>query len=627
MKKSIAAAIPVLFYSCLGILYFAVFDTGFYAKNIFNRGIVFAVPIPYVILVALFIFLYSARLKQKPRDIAYPAIAIAALLPLFYLLAELKIGMRVSNPFGGNRGIYGIFSVFYFLGLGSLFSLLSGILFRKLFKKEIRGPLRGLECEASNFVFHLPIFIFLVFVITLLFLNGFRYYAVCFFTLFLLALSSERIFTLMRKAKNIFILFARNEKLLLVLIFIGAFLLRYLWAVRLFALTGENFALASDDGLCYSGLARIISGGGLIPKERILGVSGFAYWYFLAGIYKVFGTNNFQAVFSIQAFLGAFVPVAAYFIAKKVFKSVLVSALAGILISLNMTLVFLSVVIGMEAIYIPLVLLALASAVYLLSNPEFDYKKAFCIGALFGLAYNARPPELLLFPPVLILIIYAFMRKKMNAIKIATVALFLVIGFTLLISFQYVRNYVVYGERRMIPAAARGDFREGVDTDNFAPENTMLGNMGFNPFEDPGRSFRVFLENPAAVSRLIINGFAKRLVALWFLPNFGVFNPLYLVNTASGYFFRFPVFVQCYGYIFVALGIFTSFIRKRNLSLIGVTLLVAFITYMSSRVAFFFVLNSRYRGVIMPVFLIFLAYGVALFYRQVRSAYIYGPRK
>lgn len=616
-KELIVAFILVLLYSFLSLAYFVIIDPKLYAKNFFNCGIAFCAPMPYVILVVLYIFLYSILLKDKPGAVIPPVIAMAVILPLFYLLVDLKIGIGVTDPFGGNRGIYGIYARIYFILLLSLFSLLGGSLFRKTLKNRM-WPKAGPSSGIPNAIFHLPIFIYFVFIEVMLFSNGLAPYAGYVIFLFLLALSLERASLLLRTVKMLLVRFATNERLFLITIFIIAFLVRFLWGLRLLGITGGNFIIASDDGISYDAYAAILAQGGLIPKEMIFENSGFGYWHFLAAVYKIFGLHNFRAMIIIQSCISAFVPVLIYFIGKKLFKTAFVPVLASLLTCFDMMLIFLSAVIGIEAIYIPLVFLALCLAIYFLNRKNPNCKKAFLLGATFGLAYSIRSPELLLFPFILACIIYVFMRKRLGKVRITGIIAFLFIGFILLSSVQYVMNYVVYGERRIIPASATvGGFK--ADT-IYVNENKILVQMGFSPFEDFKGSVSTFRKRPLAVSRLIIKGFFKRLVILYTFPNFGVFDAVYLVNPKSGYFFRFPVYVQCCGYLLVIVGMAYAFIKRENLA--GLVILFAFFAYISARIGFFFILNARYRGILLPIFFIFLAYGLEVFYKKVKYVYV-----
>jgi hypothetical protein len=549
------------------------------------------------------------------RDIIYPVIAMAVILPLFYLLMDLKIGMRATYPFGGNRGIYGSYAVVYFSFLFSLFSILCGVLFKKLFKKEIPGPLTCDDSGLHNLVFHLPVFIYFAYIVSMLLVNGFIPYAAGALALFsLVALSFGNITALLLKLKAFLVRFVQNERLFLVTIFVIAFLIRYIWGFRLLGIAGDRFPFASDDGIGYDAIAAIFAQGKSL--SRVPNGSGFAYWYFLASLYKIFGLHNFKAVIIIQAAIGSLVPVGAYFIAKRIFKSIFAPVVASVITCFDMTLIFLSAVIGMEAIYVPLVILALIAAVDFLNSKTVTSGKAFLLGSLFGLAYLARPPELIFFPFIIAVIAFIFMRKKVNRPKMFSIVSSLFLGFVLLLSVQYAVNYLNYGKGGILTESV---LVASFTSDVLTNENLILGQMGFNPFADFKGTLSVFAEQPLTVLHLIAKGFSKRLMMLYFFPNFGIFDPIKLVNTASGYFFRYPVYVRCLTYLFMVLGTFAAFAKRKNL--IGLVVIFSFLIYRSLGLAFFFVLNARYRSVFIPLFLIFVAYGIEVFYKRVKASY------
>ncbi|MBU0605777.1 MAG: glycosyltransferase family 39 protein [Candidatus Omnitrophica bacterium] len=604
-----AGGLIVLLYSFLSIAYFIFSDKGWYIKNIFGCGFAFTVPVPYIALVVLFILTYSRVTKQKVSAIAYPAIAMAVILPLLLLLVDMKIGICGANPFARARFIYGEYAKVYFLFFISLLSIGSGLLGRLCVAKK----------EARWTIFHLPVFVYLAYIITELAMNGLGAYALTAFVLFCMAFSFETVTGLARQALALGARITKNEKLLIISLFALAFFLRSAWGLRLIGLTGEKFIMASDDGPCYTQFASILANGGIIPKTDVFAVSGFAYWYFLAFIYKIFGVQNFKAMVLIQSAIGALVPVFSYFIARKVFRSRFIAVLASVIMCVDMTLVFLSAVIGMEAIYIPLVVLALLVAVYCLDPEKIDIKRSLLTGCAFGLAYNARAPELLLFPFVLAVIIYFFMRNRMRIRKIVNCLAALFAGFLILASAQYVFNYAIYGEKPRMQSAATASFSIGIADGAHSDENKILGDMGFNPFGDLRRSVSALLHNPVTVMKLIGVGSLKRLTMLYCIPNFGNFDPLYVVNPGSGYFFRFSVWVQCVGYILVAIGIIAALVKKETR--FGAVLLFSFLAYMSIRVALFFVLNARYRGVLLPVFMIFFACGVGHFRTRLKAYY------
>jgi hypothetical protein len=621
-KRLLIALVLVAAYAILSIWYFLAIDPQCQVRNILGSDINMAMPLPYILIVAVFIAAYSRIFRQKLKAIAYPAAAMAVILPFFLLLAELKIGMRSANPFSNTREIYGIYASVYFIAIFSAFSMLGGSIFRRLFKSGLSGPIEGGDSFVHSIIFHLPILIYFVCIAAMFFMNGLAVYASCLLLLFMGTLFFEKPSSLLGKAKELIVRLAENEKLFVLGIFIIAFLIRYFWGIRLMGLTGAKFTIASDDGVCYDELAGILAGGKLIPAGQIYNMSGFGYWYFLAAVYKIFGPHNFRAAVAVQSFVGAFVPVLAFFIGQRVFKTRFAPALASVIICFDMLLIFLSVVIGMESVYIPLVALALAIAVYFLDGRSFGCKEAFLMGCAVGLAYNARPPELLLFPLILACVIYIFMKRTLSAGRIMRAIVSLFTGFVLLASIQLVTNYVLYGELRLPFPSAIGQtyvLDQGESEALHAEENARLGRIGFDIFRDPKGSLCALAHEPFAVTMLLSQGFLKRLSVLYFIPNFGVFDPLYLVNPASGYFFRFPLYVQFFGYILTAAGMAVAVLRKNRTA--GTIILLAFLLYRSAGIAFMFVLNARYRGALLPIFILFFAYGVEIFYRKVRSIY------
>lgn len=623
-KEAFLAYLLVLVYSCLSLVYFAAVDQRFAVRNVLNCNIAFVFPLPYLTLVALFIGTYSYIFRQKARDILYPTIAMAVILPLFYLLTDMKIGIRVVDPLGGNRSIYGAYAAVYYFAAISLFSILSGRILNGLVRGEMPGIFKGEDPETQDLIFHLPVFIWFGYVVTVLFSSGFTAYAIYAVAAFLTVFLSERVLMAVRTGANVLASFVKNERLFLITLFVIAFVIRYFWGVRILDLLGArqvSFLLASDDGRAYDSFATLIAQGRLIPKENIYAMSGFGYWYFLSAIYKVFGPHNFKAVIIIQSLIGASVPVLAYLVCKNTLRSCLAAVLAGVVASIDMTLVFLSVVVGMEAIYIPLVLIALLVTIRLLGRGAIDGKSALTIGLVFGLAYNARPPELLLFPFVLAFMVFVLMRKQMSVTKRAVAAASIVAGFIILAGIQYATNYITYGKHSpRLQGAVVASFHEGVADGAHTDENKILGRMGFSPFEDLNRSVSVLKRQPSVVLGLIAKGFLKRFFILCFIPNFGVFDAAYLVNPASGYFFRYPVYLQCCGYLLVVVGMIAAFFRKEA-DRMAVVALGVFFVYISLRIAFFYVLNCRYRGTLLPIFIISFAYGVAFLTERVRGSY------
>jgi len=613
-KTSLATVLLAVSYAFLSIYYFIFIDPKCYFKNIFNNDIMLAMPAIYILLTALFACLYSYFSKTDIKRMAYPVAAMAIAFSLSYLLADMKAGMLKTNPFAGNRNVYGIYAFFHCLVSLSAFFLLSGGVLRKLMTGEI--TVIGEDHDrARNAVFHIPLITCLLLIEAIFFVNGLMAQALIFAALFAVSLSSGSISPILRRCKEMMAWFFGNEKLFLIFLFSISFLIRWFWGERVLALTGANFIRASDDGITYDRFASMLSQGQKISKSDAFYWSGFGYWYFLSAIYRLFGQHNFSAVIIIQSALSATVPVFTYIVGKRIFGSTTVCVLASLLTAFNLTLIFLSAVIGMEAIYIPLFMMAVTVAAHYLTGSALDWKKAFSIGAAFGLANNARS-EVLFFPILIAMLIVMFLGRRRDWTKTVLIAVSVLIGFVMLMSIQHITNYCIYKEYRLTSGALDVTYTIDLCTN----ENTILNKMGFNPFTSVSRSLSAFASQPCGVSKLLVKGFIKRWIIYFFKPNFGVFDPIYLVNPASGYFFRFPVWVQLYEYIFVLVGLFLALRNRKNLLM--KILLIAFSIYLSSMYAFVWVTNSRHRAVLIPIFAVFFAYGLYEFAKRVKAAYV-----
>jgi len=616
LNEVLVAGILVTLYALFSISYFVFFDSLFYAKGALNNGITFAVPVLYMFLVGSFICLYSFLLKQEVKVVALPISLMAIVLPLFYLLTDLKIGMLKANPFGGNRGIFGVYTILYYILAMSIFSVLSGFTLRMVLANKMANILKLKDAVIQNLIFYSPIFVYFLFILALLFKNGLAIYGYYFIILFFISLSFDSSDPL-NKIKVLLSKFLENKRLFLITLFIVSVLIRYIWGLRILGITGDNFPKASDDGLAYDPFAAMLAQGRAIDPEAAFYISGFGYWHFLAAIYKLFGLHNFKAVIIIQSLVSSFVPIFTYIIGEKIFKNRFVAVAASLMTAFDQTLIFLSIVICMEAIYIPLVILAFMLIGFMLIK-GVNYKKAFVIGSVFGLANNVRS-EVLLFPLVLAFLICIFMWKKLRLKDAAIIVASLLVGFTLFMFIQHITNYATYGQLRVTPDSLGQTFQGDYGT----LENVALNKMGFNPFWYPARSLSIFIHNPAQVSGLILKGFVKRIIIYFFKPNFGVFDPVYLVNPASGFFFRYAPQIQFYEFVFMLAGIVLVFFKKENM--LAKVILITFTIYLSSLYGFIWVTNSRHRGVLVPILMLFFAYGLNFFYQKLKKIYSLEP--
>ena len=180
-----------------------------------------------------------------------------------------------------------------------------------------------------------------------------------------------------------------------------AFAVRLALGLWLLSAGDQAYVLASDDGDAYVISARHLAFGEPVVFDQRLSQKWQpgqdpasrwppAYWLFLAAQYRLFGYQHLSTIF-LQAALGAAGAVAAYQIAQRLLNKHFALA-AGLLVAVSSTLAYLSAALYAEALYIPLLLLAVRLT---LSNTN---QAALAAGLALGLAEATRPLAIALLP-------------------------------------------------------------------------------------------------------------------------------------------------------------------------------------------------------------------------------------
>jgi hypothetical protein len=404
-----------------------------------------------------------------------------------------------------------------------------------------------------------------------------------------------------------------------------SFAVRYYWGRHLLASTGSDFLRASDDGPSYDTLARQIAAGTPPALKEAAYWGGMLYWYFLGLVYRIWGVGNFAAAILVQSALGAIVPVATYVIGRDVLNSKSLAMTAGAMCALNVTLIYLCGVIGMEALFVPLV----CSGLVLLTRSWADDRAStagfLAAGLLFGLANMARN-ELLGYPLVLLVVAAVFAVRRYRSagdVRVAThdvrMVVVLCLGFSLVWMAQAFVNHALYGHFTLPSAQARETFARGTFG---IEENALLDSMGFNPFRDAARSLGVFAAQPQRVVWLLASGFVKRFYTFLLLPNAGIFDPLTL--TISGRIndvlpaisVNYSSAIEAYEILFGVLGVMAFLIRGGRGMLTAS--LLALLGYSCVLNAFIDAKSARHRAIIIPVLTLCLMKGVEVVLRALR---------
>lgn len=171
------------------------------------------------------------------------------------------------------------------------------------------------------------------------------------------------------------------------------------------------------------------------------------YGFFLAGIYSIFGLNNFLAVRLFQVLLSTFTVYVVYRIGRRVFNEETGIIAAFISAMYPFSLHFTGEIVT-ETLFVFLWTLSLLYLLYLTRKPH-PYNFFLC-GALFSLTILSRP--VVAFIPFAILWLWIVCKSRMLVLKL----LLFVIGLQVLIIPWSVRNYRVFGA--FIPLPTNGGY-------------------------------------------------------------------------------------------------------------------------------------------------------------------------
>ncbi|MFC1804610.1 glycosyltransferase family 39 protein [Candidatus Omnitrophota bacterium] len=570
--------VTLIAFIAVSSVYLFDLESVFLLKGRINAlNVSYPLPLFFFSLVFVYIIAYAKLLNRRMAE------AFSLLLPLaiFWQLSFLLIEMVGADPWKGSKPVFSIYSHLYLSMTIACCLFLAYKL--KDYLAEIDRPI--LVIPGALFLFRLAH--------QILSTRSYSY-------LFLIPAATLAVYFLWRSRHLIrSIDFNRRQLLVVIFIFMLAFGLRFAWGERVIKLSGANFYAASDDGITYGPRAEDWASG--ISHSPLGSFGGFGYWVFLGLIYRLFGNPNYHAVVFIQAFLGALVPVFIYYISRRITDPA-VAAVSALLVSLNMNNVFTSIVIGMEALFIPLVFLCLFLLIRFIENEKIrSFGYPFFIGILIGITNIVRF-EIVLFLVVAALCLVLFRKSRLSLKESFKAITALTSGFLLVLSLFCARNYVKEGIFDFKSRSASIGFtlvEGGVD------ETKILSDRGFNPFEDLGGSIRVAAKEPMLVVSLFLRGTAKKGVNYLFCPNFGEMDFLCLLNnTTMSPIYRFPAYCQFYIYIFAFAGLLILAWERRLV--LEKSILFGYILYTLLIYSVIYSSNARHRAVLEPLFIILM---------------------
>ncbi|NLI09589.1 MAG: glycosyltransferase family 39 protein [Elusimicrobia bacterium] len=232
-----------------------------------------------------------------------------------------------------------------------------------------------------------------------------------------------------------------KEIKILTVIFLTAFAARFIY---IFFIAGFSNMLASDS-CCYLSYAWHLLKEGTYRSFNDYAFRPPGYGFFSAGVFYFFGFSV-TALKTVQIFISSFVPVLIYFFGKKIMNDSFALAAAFFSCFYFGLIVEPSHILS-EVIFTPLFF---ASSYFFLKGTE--NKKYFFISGLFnGAAAFVRPIGLLLLPFNGLWLLLKYNPKR--ALKFFSLAL---LGFSLFLSFWWIRNYRIFG--RFVPVALETGF-------------------------------------------------------------------------------------------------------------------------------------------------------------------------
>jgi tetratricopeptide (TPR) repeat protein len=230
-------------------------------------------------------------------------------------------------------------------------------------------------------------------------------------------------------------LFKENKLLWPLIIFLLAFLVRFIYLTQIKASLPSFYAPNMDESFHDIWAQRIAFGEGMGAEPFF---KGPLYVYLLAFLYKVFGHNYYFPRF-LQIISGSASCVFVFLIGRKLFNRT-VGIISGLIAAFYATLIFYDGELMIESLIIFLDLVL----IYLLINStaKSSLKRWLGCGAVLGLSAIARPNILIFVPFVLVWMLYAF-RGKLASKEILARWLVFCLGVLLLVFPITLRNLMV----------------------------------------------------------------------------------------------------------------------------------------------------------------------------------------
>jgi len=324
--------------------------------------------------------------------------------------------------------------------------------------------------------------------------------------------------------------------------------------------------------------------------------------------------------------LGACVALGAYIIAKNI-AGKRPGVIAGFLIAFNQPLIFISSVIGTEALSIPLTVAGFILLYPVLRSENnagpAGYIQCAAAGALFGLA-GMTFGSLLYFTPI-IAVFLLFLRHKKISRRILSAFIFTAFFLSVVFSVKF----LYFSETNTWTAKYEENGRNqyfiksmfGYDKD---PDNREFVEMGITPY-DIGKSLGIAVQNMPKCLEIAGRTFPARIRDVFLWKKFGSFDTIFLINSERIE-NNFSPNLEFYTIIFFFAGIFFLW-RNMPKEKAFLYLIVIFLLYYTVIHGLIFIPHRmRYVAVMKPFLAVFLSAGIAGLFLAKHSSSRITPR-
>lgn len=384
-----------------------------------------------------------------------------------------------------------------------------------------------------------------------------------------------------------------NERLFLLMLFLGAVTLRILYLQRV--MTNPGYVATGGDGEVYDTLAWSIATGNGVPATFRDGypLLLLGYVWLVGAVYAIAG-HSYLAIGVVQSVLGAAACLLLYAIGKSLFGAT-AARIAAMFTAVSFSLIFAAAAIGHQAVDVFLTMLLAWLLIRTTDRPDHEHGLArwIGIGLVVGCAIAVRETNAFVLFFVLcwmaIVLRHTISPSRIRAMAAVSAAVAAVLLPLMLPTFS-----TADGRLRLRQHFDRLYQGQG---DAVRTRKDLVG-----PLEDPQAAFVQFRSQPGVVAGTLVRAMAHNFALQFFTQPFGGFDLVFLAKGSAYYYGQ---WVYAYALACAGLVIAVRQAAAGGVRAMGVVLMIGVIAF---RTIPHLLLESHYRHrVPIEPFLILLA--------------------